>query len=78
MKANTWTWAALLLLSVSNFSASEAAHGNVAAALILSTAGLKAGLVGWQFMELRSAHVVWRLALFGLLAIVLGLVYLLV
>jgi hypothetical protein len=78
MKANTWTWAALLLLTVSGFSASETAHGTTAAAFILGAAGLKSGLVGWRFMELRSAHVVWKLALFALLSGVLALVLLLV
>ena len=78
MKANTWIWTALLLLSASSFSVSESADKNMAATLILGAAGLKSGLVGWQFMELRSAHLVWKLAFFALLAGVLGLVYLLV
>ncbi len=77
MKANTWTWAALLLLTVLGFSVSEAAHGTSAAAFILGAASVKSGLVGWRFMELRSAHLVWRLALFTLFAGVLGLVFLL-
>jgi ABC-type Co2+ transport system permease subunit len=73
MRANTCIWAVLLVLSVLSFSMS----GATAAALILSTAGVKSALVGWQFMELRRAHVVWRLGLFALLAGVLGLVWLL-
>lgn len=77
MKANTWTWAALLVLSVLGFLVSETAPGMTAAAFILGTAGVKSGLVGWRFMELRSAHLVWKLALFALLAAVLGLVFLL-
>lgn len=77
MKANTWIWAALLMLSVVSFSISETAHDQAAAAFILAAAGLKSALVGWQFMELRTAHLVWRLALFALLAGLLGLVYLL-
>ena len=78
MKADTWTWAALLLLTVLGFSVREGAHGTTAAAFILGAAGLKSGLVGWRFMELRSAHLVWKLALFTLFAAVLGLVFLLV
>lgn len=73
MRANTCIWAVLLALSVLSFSLS----GPTAAALILSAAGVKSALVGWQFMELRTAHVVWRLGLLTLLAGVLGLVWLL-
>lgn len=78
MKATTCTWAALLLLSALSYSISETAHGRMSTALILGAAGLKSGLVGWEFMELRTAHLVWRLALFAMLAGVLSLVYLLV
>jgi hypothetical protein len=74
MKVNTCIWAVLLALSVLSFSLS----GPTAAALILSAAGVKSALVGWQFMELRTAHFVWRLGLFALLAGMLGLVWLLV
>jgi len=77
MKANAWAWAAQLLLTVSGFSVSESAHGTTAAAFILGAAGLKSGLVGWQFMELRCAHLVWKLALFALLSGVLALIFLL-
>lgn len=77
MKAHTWTWAALLLLTVLGFFVSETGHGATAAAFILGAAGVKSGLVGWQFMEMRSAHLVWRLALFSLLTGILGLVFLL-
>ena len=73
MKTNTWVWVALLLLSAFSFSIG----GRTAIGLVLVAAGLKSALVGRQFMELRSAHLVWTLELFALLTFVLGLVYLL-
>ena len=65
MKANTWTWLGLLALSVLSFLI----DGKTATGLILIAAGVKTTLVGWQFMDLRSAHPIWKL---GFLALVLG------
>ena len=45
--------------------------------IILVVAGVKAGLVGWQFMELRLAHLSWKLAFPMLLVGTLGLICLL-
>jgi hypothetical protein len=72
MKANTWSWAVLLLLTAVSFSASD--HVRSAAALILGVAGVKAALVGWQYMELHSAHPMWKAALGVILAGILGVV----
>lgn len=77
MKPITWIWIALMLLSASSFSVSESARGATASVIILSVAGVKAGLVGWQFMELRTAHLAWKLAFAILLAGTLGLICLL-
>lgn len=77
MKANTCTWIALILLSVSSFSLSEAGRAPTAALFILGAAALKACLVGWQFMGLRSAHLAWKVAFPLLLAATLGFVSLL-
>jgi hypothetical protein len=74
MKLNTGIWIALLLLSTLSFSASETIRAGTLTIFILAAAGVKAALVGWQFMELRSAHLMWRVATFTLLAGVLGLV----
>lgn len=73
MKANTLALALLILLSAVNFSIG----GGSVAGLVLAASGAKAAILGWQFMELRSAHFVWRLALFAFLAVMLGGVYLL-
>lgn len=75
MKATTWSWAGLLVLTACSFAVSESAPARSAASFILSMAGLKATLVAWQFMELRCAHRAWQVAFFGLLGGVLGLVW---
>ena len=73
MKANTMTWAILVLLSAVSFSIAGAS----ASAPILAAAGVKAAFVGWQFMELRTAHRAWAAALLTFLAALLGLIHLL-
>ena len=73
MNLNTAVWIILVLLSAVSYSLG----GGGAMAFILAAAGIKAGLVGWQFMELRTAHPVWNAGLLSILAAVLGLVYLL-
>lgn len=77
MNENARVWLALMALSLSSFSISETAQGKAVAGIVLGTAGLKAGLLAWRFMELRLAHSVWKFALFALLAGFLSLVYLL-
>ena len=77
MKTNTWIWIALMLLSASSYSISGTAQGATGALIILGAAGVKAALVGWQFMELRLAHRAWKLAFPILLAGTLGLICLL-
>ena len=77
MKTNTWIWITLMLMTVSSFSVSETGRGTNAAIFILGAAALKAGMVGWQFMELRAAHIAWRFAFTLLLVGTLGLIGLL-
>jgi hypothetical protein len=77
MKANTCIWIALMLLSVSSFSVSENARSTAGALIILAVAGVKAGMVAWQFMELRAAHLAWKIAFPLLFAGTLGLIALL-
>ena len=77
MKTNTWIWIALVLLSASSFWLSGTPQGATVAITILGAAGVKATLVGWQFMELRSAHLAWKLGFPLLLVGTLGLICLL-
>ena len=74
MKAGTLTWIVLMLLTVTSF----VIGGGATAWFVITAAGVKAALVGWQFMELRYAHPIWAIALFALLAAILGVVGVLV
>ena len=63
MNTNGLTWLLLVALSAGSFRAAEsgtsASAGRVVLFLVLAAA-LKSLLVGWQFMELRTAHPLWR------------------
>lgn len=74
MRAHALTWGALLLLTLTSFLTGHSLPARHAAAVILGLAGLKGAALGWQFMELRTAHWAWRLALFTLLAAILATV----
>ncbi len=74
MKTNTLTWIALLLLTLTSFAARDHLHARGAAAIILTTAGIKCSTLGWNFMELRAAHWFWRAALLTLMAALLTVV----
>ena len=63
MRANGLIWILLLTVSAVGFRARGIEGGT-----ILLAASVKSLLVGWQFMELRSAHLAWRLG-FGLLVL---------
>ena len=71
MTRNILVWLALLVLSVASFAISGHAIGG----LVLAAGGLKAAMVAWQFMELRTAHLAWPVGLATLLFVALGLVY---
>jgi len=77
MKTNTWILLILLGLTLSGFALSATISGQLAAACILGGAGVKAALVGWRFMDLREAHVLWRLGFAALLCLILGVLLLL-
>jgi len=74
MKTNAWTWAVLVMLTTGSFWTRGALHDRGAALIILGAAGVKCCGLGWQFMELRAAHWIWRVVLavlvFGLLGVV--------
>ena len=73
MNANSLTLIVLVALSTASYVISG---GGSATVIIFVAAWVKAALVGWQFMELRSAHPVWKWALGCLLTAILGIGYL--
>lgn len=68
-RASTVTWLALVALTLTSFTLSETSGVRAAVLPILIAALAKASLVGFQFMELRAAHVAWKVAFGGLLAV---------
>lgn len=74
MRAHAFIWGALLLLTLTSFLTGHSLPAQGAATVILALAGLKCAALGWQFMELRTAHWAWRTALFALLAAILAAV----
>ena len=78
MKTNTITWIALVGLTGVSLLVSERYQSGGAAGVILAAAAVKCAVLGWEFMELRSAHWFWRAGFLGVLAGILGGVGLLI
>lgn len=76
MRANAFVWLILVGLTLVAFGLGDWTGWRHGPFLILALAGIKGGLLGWRYMELRVAHLAWRVA-FGL-ALVVGVEVLLV
>lgn len=74
MKSNTDCWIFLILLTLVGVMISDVDQSSKTGVLIMSAALIKSALVGWRFMELHSAHRLWRT---GFLAVIGGIVVLL-
>ncbi len=70
---NTTAWIALTLLSLASFSLAARNGGFHGAHWILLLALAKALLVGFRFMELRTAHPAWKCAFVGMLLVLTAL-----
>jgi hypothetical protein len=71
VKTNTWTWVALLALTLTSFTARGTVPSQAATTIVLAAAGVKCSALGWNFMDLRSASWFWRAALLILIATLL-------
>lgn len=74
-RASTLTWLALIALTLTSFALSETSGVRAAVLPILLAAMVKASLVAFQFMELRSAHPVWKAAFSALLALIVVILW---
>lgn len=73
-RSTTVTWLCLVALTCASFALSHEVGRRAAVLPILLAALVKASLVAFQFMDLRSAHVAWKVAfgaLLGLIVVVL-------
>jgi hypothetical protein len=77
MKPNTLCWILLLGLTVAASTLSRTTAGHGPMVVVLGLALVKAALVGWQFMDLRTAHIVWKSAFLLLLTGMVGVICLL-
>jgi hypothetical protein len=75
MRINTVCWLLLILLTITGVTVSGTDHGSNAAAIILMAALIKSGLVGWRFMELHTAHGLWKAGFLMLITGLVGLIY---
>ena len=66
---NFVTWIVLVLLTLVSFLSSESSLGNYAVIALLAIMIIKCVLVGIQFMELRKAHIAWKLAFISVIGI---------
>jgi hypothetical protein len=69
-RASTVTWLALVALTLTSFTLSETSGVRAAVLPIMGAALVKVSLVGFQFMELRTAHGIWKTAFTALLALI--------
>ena len=77
MKTNALCWLTLILLTITGVMISEGESGLNSTLIILSAALIKSGLVGWRFMELHTAHVIWKTAFLFMMSGLFGLLYVL-
>ena len=75
MKTNTVCWIFLILLTLAGVMISDVDQSAKAGALIMSAALIKSTLVGWRFMELHSAHALWRASFVAMVGGIVGLLY---
>ncbi len=68
-KKDIYTLVALVLLTVSTALFSHFESLKRIAFIILVLSGIKFLLVAFQFMELKKAHVIWKILLVGLLVV---------
>ena len=73
-------WASMMLLTISSYFIGELGAGGLFATLfLLLVAGIKAGLIIRDFMELRGVSFLWRAIMYGWLLVVcsgIGIAYL--
>lgn len=72
MRANHCVLGLLVVLTLGLFAAGGEAGLGSATLWVLPVAGLKAVLVGWQFMDLRTAHGAWKLGALLMWVVVFG------
>jgi hypothetical protein len=69
MNKNFWTWVLLILLTTASYLFSERNGAITVLVMLLLFTVVKIGLVAFQFMELKKAHVAWIMMLGFVIAV---------
>lgn len=72
-KTTVYTLLALILFTISTALISDAHQLKLAALFILVLSGIKFLLVAFNFMELKKAHIFWKIALISYLILFVGI-----
>jgi len=72
-KTTVYTLLALILLTISTALISNTHQLKLAALFILVLSGIKFLLVAFNFMELKKAHALWKIALISFLILFVGI-----
>ncbi len=74
-RANTITWLLLVVLTITAYFFSEGnLTGITLVIFIMAITLIKFTAIGWQFVELKNSHVVWRALFAGFILIFVLLV----
>jgi len=78
-KINTISWFLLVLLTLSGYLVSEqsVSIGLLPLLLILGATAIKYFTVGFQFLDLKHAHVAWKIIFIALVSLFLLLIFIL-
>lgn len=72
MKRNCITWLCLMSFTLAGWSISATEQRTNAPWIILMVALVKAIMVGWRFMEIHAAHMLWKFSFFTLSITIIG------
>ena len=68
--SNIFVWAALVILTLLSFYSSESTFSGIKLAfLIMGIVFIKFIGIGFQFMELKKAHIAWKLLFTGFIVL---------
>ncbi len=69
MQKNFITWILLVVLTLGSFFSSGNAFGDISLLMLMAIVVIKCALVGFQFMELGKAHIIWRVMFLSLIGL---------
>ena len=74
MNKSIITWILLLAFTLASYIFAESSIGRFSILALMGIALAKCSIVGFQFMELHKAHIVWRIAFLSVFGIFMVIV----